>query len=161
MATMNENNQLYCTFRSADRWFGVSLHDIKEVTTQTTCTRIPHAPQEVAGYVNIRGHIFLALDLQRLLGLSAKSTAENRLIIFKQSVGSAFGILVDEIGDIVSVDPKQVEEFRAGTHKSIAGEPTRCVDAITRVCRLPAELLVVLDPRRFLRLIEQSISAAG
>jgi purine-binding chemotaxis protein CheW len=158
---MNENSQLYCTFRAADRWFGVPIHDVREVTTQTTCTRIPHAPQEVAGYINIRGHIFLALDLRRLLGLVAKTTAENRLIIFKQSVGSAFGVLVDEIGDIVSVDASQVEEFQAGRHETSTGEPTRCVDAITRVCRLPAELLVVLDPRRFLRLVERSISAAG
>ena len=80
---MNESSQLYCTFRSADQWFGVPIHDVKEVTTQTTCTRIPHAPEEVAGYVNIRGHIFLALDLRRLLGLDAISTTEDRLIIFK------------------------------------------------------------------------------
>jgi purine-binding chemotaxis protein CheW len=158
---MNENNQLYCTFRSSDRWFGVPIQDVKEVTTQTTCTRIPHAPQEVAGYVNIRGHIFLALDLRRLLGLDAKTTTENRLIIFKQSVGPAFGVLVDEIGDIVSVDANQVGEFQAGAPEPIAGEPIRRLDVITRVCRLPTELLVVLEPRKFLRLIEQSISAAG
>jgi purine-binding chemotaxis protein CheW len=158
---MNENNPLYCTFRSADRWFGVPIQDVKEVTTETTCTRIPHAPQEVAGYVNIRGHIFLALDLRRLLGLAANKTTENRLIIFKQSVGSAFGILVDEIGDIVSVDPNQVEEFHGGTPEPIAGEPIRRPDLIARICRLPTELLVVLEPRKFLRLIEQSIPAAG
>jgi purine-binding chemotaxis protein CheW len=158
---MNENNQLYCTFRSEDRWFGVPIEDVKEVTTQTTCTRIPHAPEEVAGYVNIRGHIFLALDLRLLLGFDAKTSTENRLIIFKQSVGPAFGVLVDEIGDIVSVDANQVEEFQAGAHETLAAEPIRRVDVITRVCRLPTELLVVLEPRNFLRLIEQSKSAAG
>jgi purine-binding chemotaxis protein CheW len=158
---MNENNQLYCTFRSADRWFGVAIQDVKEVTTQTTCTRIPHAPQEVAGYVNIRGHIFLALDLRRLLGLDAKTTTENRLIIFKPSVGPAFGALVDEIGDIVSVHANLVEEFQAGAHEPIAGEPIRRQDVITKVCRLPTELLVILEPRKFLHLVEQAMSAAG
>ncbi|MGO9467531.1 MAG: chemotaxis protein CheW [Isosphaeraceae bacterium] len=158
---MAEINQLYCTFRSAGRWFGVPIEDVKEVTTQTTCTRIPHAPEEVAGYVNIRGHIILALDLRRLLGLSASSTPENRLIILKQSVGHSFGVLVDEIGDIVSVDADQVEEFERGAHQTLPGEPIRRLDLITLVCRLPAELLVVVDPRKFLRLVEQSISAAG
>jgi len=158
---MNENNPLYCTFRSAGRWFGVPVQDVKEVTTQTTCTRIPHAPREVAGYVNIRGHIFLALDLRRLLGFDARTTTENCLIIFKQSVGPAFGVLVDAIGDIVSVDANQVEEFQAGAPEPIEGEPIQRLDVITRVCRLPAELLVVLEPRKFLRLIDQSISAAG
>jgi purine-binding chemotaxis protein CheW len=157
---MNETEQLYCTFRSADRRFGVPIQDVKEVTTQTTCTRIPHAPPEVAGYVNIRGHIFLALDLRRLLGLDEKTTTESRLIIFKQSVGPAFGVLVDEIGDIVSVDAKQVEEFRASAHETIAAEPIRRLDVISRVCRLPTELLVVLEPRKFLHVVEQSLSAA-
>ncbi len=158
---MNESNLLYCTFRSADRWFGVPIQDVKEVTTQTTCTHIPHAPEEVAGYVNIRGHIFLALDLRRLLGFDARTATENRLIIFKQSVGPAFGVLVDEIGDIVSVHESLVEEFQAVAHQPIAGEPIRRQDVIARVCRLPAELLVVLDPRKFLRLIEQSSAPVG
>jgi purine-binding chemotaxis protein CheW len=158
---MSEDDPLYCTFRSADLWFGVPIPDVKEVTTQTTCTRIPHAPPEVAGYVNIRGHIFLALDLRRLLGYDAKTSTEDRLIIFKQCVGPAFGVLVDEIGDIVSVDADQVEEFQAGAHEPLAGEPIRRLDVITRVCRLPTELLVVLEPRKFLRLVEQSMSASG
>jgi purine-binding chemotaxis protein CheW len=158
---MNDNSHLFCTFRSADRWFGVPVHDVREVTAQTTCTRIPHAPQEVAGYVNIRGHIILALDLRRLLGLVVKTTSESRLIIFKHSVGPAFGVFVDEIGDIVSVDPKQVDAFQADRHDTSTDEPIRRVDAITSVCRLPGELLVVLDPRKFLPLIEQSTSAAG
>src|SRR5262249_54463683 len=144
-----------------NRWFGVPIQDVKEVTTQATCTRIPHAPPEVAGYVNIRGHIFLALDLRRLLGFDAKTATEDRLIIFKQSVGPAFGVLVEEIGDIVSVSASLIEEFQNGAHEPIAGERIRRQDVITRVCRLPKELLVILDPRKFLRLVEQLMLATG
>jgi purine-binding chemotaxis protein CheW len=158
---MSEDTHTYCTFRSASRWFGVPIHDVKEVTTQTTCTRIPHAPEEVAGYVNIRGHIFMALDLRRLLGLDATAAAEDRLIIFKPTVGPAFGILVDEIGDIVSVPASQLEEFRPLAHEPIAGEPIRRLDMIAGVCSLPAELLVVLEPRKFLHVIERSLAATG
>jgi purine-binding chemotaxis protein CheW len=157
---MKENNQLYCTFRTADRWFGVPIQDVKEVTTQTTCTRIPHAPREVAGYVNIRGHIFMALDPRWLLGFAAGPSAENRLIIFKPNVGPSFGLLVDEIGDIVSVDATQIEDFRAGTHEPSAGEPIERVDLITKVCRLETGILVIVEPRKFLRLVEQSITAS-
>jgi purine-binding chemotaxis protein CheW len=158
---MNESRHSYCTFRSAGRWFGVPIEDVKEITTQTTCTRIPHAPLEVAGYVNIRGHIFLALDLRRLLGFDAQTTTENRLIIFKQSVGPAFGVLVDEMGDIVSVNANQLEPFQADGCEPAAGESQgRQVD-VTGVYGLATGLLVVLEPRRFLRLIEQSIPANG
>jgi purine-binding chemotaxis protein CheW len=157
---MNQDSQLYCTFRVAEGWFGVPIEDVKEITAQTTCTRIPHAPQEVAGYVSIRGQIILALDLRRLLGFAAKTDSDNRLIIFKQSVGPAFGILVDEIADIVPVQASLVEEYRAGIHERSAGKPIERRDLIARVCRLPAELLVILDPRKFLRQVEQLMAPA-
>jgi purine-binding chemotaxis protein CheW len=156
---MIENTQLFCTFQSADQWFGVPVEDVKEVTTQTTCTRIPHAPREVAGYVNIRGHIFMALDPRSLLGLEPKETAENRLILFKPAVGQSFGLLVDEIGDIIAVAPNQIENYGTGAHKSSAGAPVDRADLITRVCKLPEGLLAILEPRYFVPLVEQSIIA--
>ena len=130
-------------------WFGVPIQDVKEVTTQTTCTRIPHAPREVAGYVNIRGHIFLALDLRPLLGFDAKTTTENRLIIFKQSVGPAFGVprRRDRRHCVGGREPgRRVSGRRARTRRAATD---RRLDLITRVCRLPTELLVVLEPRKF------------
>ena len=161
MTATIENSQLFCTFRSADHWFGVPIQDVKEVTTQTTCTRVPHAPAEVAGYVNIRGHIFMALDSRSLLQLEARATGESRLILFKPGVGPSFGLLVDEIGDIVAIDASQIEDFGSGAHEPSAGVTVDRVDMITRVCKLPAGLLVILEPRNFLRLVDQSITASG
>ena len=62
-----------CSARSAvnGRLFGVDILDVKEVTAETAYTRVAHAPDEVLGLVNIRGHIYLALDLRRLLGMPA------------------------------------------------------------------------------------------
>jgi purine-binding chemotaxis protein CheW len=160
MTTMIEDTQLFCTFRSADHWFGVPVGDVKEVTTQTTCTRIPHAPLGVAGYVNIRGHIFMAIDPHSLLGLEAKGAIEKRLILFKPGVGPSFGLLVDEIGEIVAVNANPIENFGAGAHKLSAAEPVDRADLITRVCKLPAGLLVILEPRNFIRLVEQSTIAS-
>jgi purine-binding chemotaxis protein CheW len=157
---MIEKTQLFCTFRLADQWFGVPVEDVKEVTRETTCTRIPHAPREVAGYVNIRGHIFMALDSQALLGLETRATAADRLILFKPRVGPSFGLLVDEIGDIVAVNANQIENLGSGAHELSAAAAVDRLDLITRVCKLPAGLLVILEPRNFVRIVEQSITAS-
>ena len=150
---------LYCTFRSAGQLYGVPILDVKEVTTETTCTRIPHAPAEVRGYVNIRGHVFLALDIRRLLGLPGEtSQLDRRLVIFKATVGPSFGVLVDEIGDIVAVSTEQTENLRSsnpdGTEQRDRNE------LVTRLCKLPDELLIALDPRRFLAIIERASPVA-
>lgn len=147
---------LYCTFRVAGRLFGVPIRDVREVTTETKSTRIPHAPPEVAGYVSIRGHIHLALDLRRLLGLPAGTKGQDhRLVLFQPLVGSAFGVLVDEVGDIVTVDEAQSEDLATSTAELSVAERAHLV---TRLCKLPDELLAVLDPRRFLPLVEQALT---
>jgi purine-binding chemotaxis protein CheW len=150
--------RLFCTFRVDGRLFGVDILDVKEVSAETTCTRVAHAPDEVLGLVNIRGHIYLALDLRRLLGLSATVvTADSRLVLFKPSVGSAFGVVVDEISDIRAADPDRIEPFRRADRES-AGEVAARADLVDSVCQLADEVLVVLDPGRFLPVVEQSLA---
>ena len=63
-----KTQRVFCTFRLDGHLYGVDVLDVKEVTTATTATPISHAPDEVMGLVNIRGQIYLALDLRRLLG---------------------------------------------------------------------------------------------
>jgi purine-binding chemotaxis protein CheW len=153
-----EKQRLFCTFRVDGRLFGVDILDVKEVTAETTYTRVAHAPDEVLGLVNIRGHIYLALDLRRLLGIPATHvTSDSRLLLFKPSVGSAFGVVVDEISEIQSADSNRIEAFTGHDHETAAAS-VHSVDLIEAVCKLASELLVVLNPRRFLAVVEQKLA---
>lgn len=154
---MSNEPALYCTFRAAGRLFGVPILDVKEVTTETACTRVPHAPHEVLGYVNIRGHIFLALDLRRLLQLSGEAPSAGRhFVIFKPAVGPAFGVVVDAIEEIVTASADQLEAMPEAVRASYGRDRGALV---TAVCKLPGELLVVLDPRRFLSVVEHALAS--
>ena len=149
----NESVQ-YCTFEAAGRLFGVPLIDIKEITAETNYTCIPHAPECVRGYVNIRGNIILGLDLKRILALPAKEEdVSKRMVIFKSTVGPAFGLLVDEIGEIVSVSSQDITEDTARHSPGLQGPS----GLVKNVCRLPNHLLVVLNPRKFLPIIEKEL----
>ena len=153
---MTGDESLFCTFEAAGRLFGVPIEDIKEVTAEVHCTGIPHSPECVRGYVNIRGQIILALDLKRLLRLPSDSEQEaKRLVIFKQGVGPAFGLLVDEIGEIESVSHSDLIASQSAQVGLLGSGPSGLVD---RVCRLENQLLVVLNPRKFLPIIEDELS---
>jgi purine-binding chemotaxis protein CheW len=148
----------FCTFRLFDRLFGVDVLDVKEVTAETTYTRVAHAPEEVLGLVNIRGHIYLILDLRRLLGMPGTVvSSDSRLVLFKPAVGNAFGVLVDQISDIRTVQANRIESFGPAPRESAAAIAGR-VELIDSVCQLVEELLVVLNARRFLAVIEQSLA---
>jgi purine-binding chemotaxis protein CheW len=153
--------RLFCTFRADGRLFGVDILDVKEVAAETTSTRVAHSPDEVLGLVNIRGHIYLALDLRRLLGRPATVvTVESRLVLFKPSVGNAFGVIVDEISDIRAADADRIEPFGRADREAadaIAGR----ADLVDSICQLADELLVVLNPRRFLAVIEQGLAVTS
>jgi chemotaxis signal transduction protein len=70
-------------------------------------------------------------------------------------VGTAFGVLVDEVGDIVTVEEAQSEELATSAAEVSVAERAHLV---TRLCKLPDGLLAVLDPRRFLPLVEQALA---
>jgi purine-binding chemotaxis protein CheW len=153
--------RLFCTFRGDGRLFGVDILDVKEVSAETTFTRVAHAPDEVLGLVNIRGHIYLALDLRRLLRLPpGVVTGDSRLVLFKPSVGHTFGVIVDEISDIRAAETDRIESFNQ-SDRAAAEVDTGRVDLIDSVCQLPDELLVVLNPRRFLAVIEHSLAVTS
>lgn len=155
---MSEAPELYCTFRSTGRLFGVPVLDVKEVTTETKCTKIPHSPHEVLGFVNIRGHIFLALNLAALLAFKNEQPNEDsQLVIFKPIVGPAFGIVVDQVGDIVAVSSNQIEAF-AGEDRAHL-ESNERGSFVSHMCKLDGRLMLALDPRKFLPYIERSITA--
>ena len=135
--------------------------DAKEVTTETNYTKVAHTPQEVLGLVNIRGHIYLALDLRRLLGMPTIGlTSDSRLLLFKPSVGNAFGVVVDRISEIHSCNPEQIEKFSTQNHSSNVSNMTR-VDLIDSICKLSDKLIVVLNPRKFLTIVEQDLARSA
>jgi len=155
---MSDNVTLYCTFLSAGRLFGVPVLDVKEVTAEKRFTGIPHAPQEVLGLVNIRGHIFLALNLATLLAVRNHPTpAEAQFVIFKSSVGPAFGIVVDQVGDIVSVSDKQTEALANGEQMQLHFSDRSSL--VASVGKLDGQILIILDPRKFLACVEHSRGA--
>jgi purine-binding chemotaxis protein CheW len=150
----------YCTFRLGGRLFGFNILSVKEVNTHTTFTPVPHAPRAVCGYVNLRGDIALALDLRRLLGLEcAQVTADTRLLIFKVSIGDLFGVVVDQIGDIVLLGDEAIEDWRpdglAGADE--LSEAWRAGELVEGIGKLDRELLIILNAHKLLRLVSESM----
>jgi chemotaxis signal transduction protein len=76
-------------------------------------------------------------------------------VIFKPGVGASFGIIVDQVGDIVSVSSEDTET--TSHQEQVPADFTDRAAFVSRICRLDDQLLIVLDPRRFLNCIEQTL----
>ena len=135
----------FVTFWIHDDLFGVDIIDVKEVTPLMTITPIFHAPDEVKGYVNIRGEIQLVINLRVLLDLPDREIgSDSRIVIFKPIIAEPFGILVDKVGDVLEVNSELIEsESRSSTQKIKTS-------LVAGVCKLEDNLLILLNARKFL-----------
>jgi two-component system chemotaxis sensor kinase CheA len=150
---LTDNRRDFCTFWLSGRLFGVDILGVKEITSKVEFTPVFHSANHIRGYVNIRGHIHLVVNLKQLLGLdsSEENALSGRVILFKTTIGESFGVLVDRIGDVVRVSEDQIEENRNASDPNISdGLDTRDNELITGVCKLKDNLLVILNASRFL-----------
>jgi purine-binding chemotaxis protein CheW len=145
--------RLHCTFWLQQRWFGVPADLVREVHAPAGITPIPGAPRSVAGYVNLRGQLFLVLDAGSLLtGITGKQPPGGHLIVFKSTAGEAFAIQAGEVGDIVAVHPDQVDVPKTYVVDGAASDETAREPASIVVghARLDRALLILIDPKRLL-----------
>lgn len=148
--TETNNSNLYCTFRLSERLFGVNILDVKEVNAVMDFTPIFHAPEEIKGYVNIRGQIYLILDLRLLMDLDPIDIgSQSRLILFKNNVLESIGVLVDQVGEVVEVEDDQIEERRKARGSAPEGNDRRkeFSNIGGGVCKLKNELMVVVNAK--------------
>ena len=144
----------FCTFWISNSYFGVDIADVKEISPQIDYTPIFHAPGEVKGYMNIRGQLFLLIDMRMLMGFESKEVdGACRSILFDSEVGESFAILVDRIGDIKAVFEDQIENRPTNDLNLPEGREQGILDCMSGVCKLKDELLVIIDSGKILPLV--------
>ncbi len=127
-----------CTFRLGEFLFGVGVKGVQEVICEQAMTPVPLAPPVVRGLINLRGQIVTALDLRRRLGLPEAPPGRRCANVVVKAGDDLVSLLVDEIGDILDVDPASFE----GPPEALAAP----LLALTQgVCKLKDRLLVILD----------------
>jgi purine-binding chemotaxis protein CheW len=118
--------------------FGLPIERVQDVFVPARLTRVPLAPPEVAGVLNLRGRIVTVIDLRRRLGLPPRASNPSDMAIGIAHGGEAYGLLVDSVGEVLRIS----DSIRATNPVSL--DP-RLARASAGVYRLEGELLIVLD----------------
>ncbi|MEM9354176.1 MAG: chemotaxis protein CheW [Planctomycetota bacterium] len=101
------------TFSVGDLLLGVGIEHVREINRQMLVTKVPHAPPEVRGVINLRGEVATVIDLRSVLGLPTRedTKASRNMIVY--SGGETVGLAVDEISDILTVEEGEVSSTPA------------------------------------------------
>lgn len=134
---MSDTHQ-FCTFVLQDYIFGIEVQTIQEVIRYQEMTPVPLAPATVHGLINLRGQIVTAIDLRTQLDLPARDGDALPMNVIVRTPEGAVSLLVDEIGDVVEVDPSNYER----PPETLDGKAR---ELVTGVYKLEGRLLLILD----------------
>ena len=133
----------FVTFVITGQLFGIPVLQVQDVLSTYKITRIPLAPPEIVGSLNLRGRVVTAIDVRLRLGLPPRDEGENHMSIVAECGGELYSLMVDSVGEVLALSQEGYER----------NPPT--LDPKFRtysdgIYRLEGQLLVVLDVIRLL-----------
>jgi purine-binding chemotaxis protein CheW len=154
MAQMsNESNFVeYVTVIIGEQLFGLPISRVQDVFVPDRVTRVPLAPPDVAGILNLRGRVVTAIDMRSRLELGKRPAGEPVMAIGIETRGESYGFLVDSVGEVMKLKSSDCE-----------AKPINLDSRLARIAagiyRLDGQLLVVLDVDRVLDIKNNAIAA--
>lgn len=128
---------------------GIPVEQVDEIHHPSDLTPVPHAPPCVRGVMNLRGEVVTVIDLRVILGYPPAVLTRQTCNMVVRWGGERVGLLVDRIGDVVSVAPDGIEPPPANI-------PPSRGRFLRGVCKLEAGVLSVLDLEQALALDEEA-----
>ena len=127
----------YIAFELGEQFYGVEITVVREIRQWTPTAELPDQPAFGRGVLNIRGEIVPVYDLRARLGGQMTKVSESHMVLILSIAQRSFGILVDAVSDIVSINPATLrpvpDESRAiepGTLTNLAAQNGRMISLL-------------------------------
>jgi purine-binding chemotaxis protein CheW len=140
-----ERAKQYSTFFVSDLYFGIDVLNVQEVLRYQQMTRVPLAPDVIEGLINLRGQIVTAVDLRKRLNVRPRDNGSAPMNIVVRSEEGAVSLLVDEISDVLQVDPASYEP----PPQNLPEEQRELIEGLYK---LDGRLLLILNTERVLQI---------
>ncbi len=141
----------FVTMTIAGQLFGISVLQVQDVLGPQRLTKVPLAPPEVAGSLNLRGRIVTAIDVRTRLGMPPRPEGMTGMSVVVDLGGELYSLLIDQVGEVLTMDKENFE----------ANPPTldpRWREVSRGIYRLKEQLMVVIDINQLLNL-SRSVAA--
>lgn len=142
----NENSALndqLLTFYLDKQIFGIPVGFIKDIFKCTKITRVPLTSPEIAGVVNLRGHIVTAIDLRHKLCLPSLENDGGTMNVAVDVGEEMYSFIVDSVSEVTWFAKKDFEE----NPSTLDG---KLKDLSLGIYKLDGKLLIVLDVNKII-----------
>jgi purine-binding chemotaxis protein CheW len=154
MSTENvqHNRVEYVTAMIGGQLFGLPIVRVQDVFIPERLTRVPLAPPEIAGILNLRGRIVTLIDMRRRFGLGERNDSDAAMAIGVESRGESYGLLIDSVGEVLKLDDAAREPNPVNLDQRLAR-------VSAGIHRLDGQLLMVVDVDRVLDIGSKELAA--
>ncbi len=142
-AEHEEATRQFVALTVADQLCGVPVLGVRDILSAQAITRIPLAPSEVAGSLNLRGRIVTAIDLRRRLRLPPSPPGAPTMSVVTEQAGELYALVVDQVSEVMTLPARAIEPNPPTL-------PGAWAAFSAGICRLDGALLVVLNVERLL-----------
>src|ERR1700758_568307 len=91
----------YVTVMLDGQLFGLPISRVQDVFMPDRLTRVPLAPPEISGVLNLRGRIVTAVDLRVRLGMPPRGDGRPPMAVGIELKGESYGLLIDSVGEVM------------------------------------------------------------
>lgn len=133
----NEHDRLQVVvFTVGNEEYAVPVHRVESIIASTDPTQVPGAGQHVRGVYNLRGRVISIVNLRSRLGLEPRPDGASGRVLVVNAGGHTVGIEVDEVSEVFSVDPADVQ-----------GAPQQLADTsvVSGILQLEGRLVIIAD----------------
>ncbi len=138
----------FLTINVGGQIFGIPILQVQDVLGDMKVTRIPLAPPQVCGALNLRGRIVTAIDVRKCLGLPPIESIAERMSVVVTHDDELFSLVIDSVGDVLTLKDKEYEQNPATldiTWKAVS----------LGIYRLDGKILVILDIPKLLLALQR------
>ncbi|PCI99274.1 MAG: chemotaxis protein CheW [Alphaproteobacteria bacterium] len=141
--SVNNLSEDFLTITVGKQLFGIPVLQVQDVLRAQDVTKIPLAPPEIAGSLNLRGRIVTAVDVRRCLSMPDKEAGQNSMSVVVEHNEELFSLIIDNVGDVLRLEKADFER-NPGTL-----DPA-WRDLSTGIYQLEKSLLIIMDVSKLL-----------
>ena len=101
----------FIVIKLGDEQYGIDIKYIDNIIRMQHITRVPQVDNYLKGVINVRGEVIPVMSIRIKMGLEPdEETKSSRIIILKLEEHGVLGIVVDEVKEVVTLAPDEIEK---------------------------------------------------
>jgi len=127
-------------FQACDEWFALPIEFTREVQPLDRVIRVPTAPAEIQGVLNVRGRVLTLFGLAACLGISPGTQPDTHIVVLDLGDPELrIGVAAQRIGGVRRVSVSSLDP------PPLRGDGTGCLEAVFET---QGKVVGLLDPAR-------------